>query len=186
MLGIEKEDYDLLLLQLKRSIGKKESSGQSKVEKAFGWGFSVKIPGSFQTAEEDQAEKIFWTKDRPPIVFLTENKRAGITFQILSDQTEKTLSQWRRRLQGLLEGMDGRTVFYESGVIGQEISGLWLEYKSFVGREGVYNLWFLFTAKKKDILGTFFCPFAEYDQWKEEILELFDTLKKEGGEDERV
>lgn len=186
MIGIEKDDYDLLLLQLKRSVRKKESSEQRKEEREFGLGFSIRIPDSFQPAEEDEAEKIFWTKDRPPIVFLTENKRAGITFQAIADQEEKTLSQWSKELKRLLEGMDSRTVFYESGVIGQEISGLWLEYKSFAGRERIYNLWFLFPVRKGVVLGTFFSPFEEYDQWKTEILELFDTLKEDGGKDERV
>ncbi len=173
-----RDDYDLFFLQIKGQLSENGQVKAAKEDMDFGMGFHLGIPDIFHLAERNEAEKIFWTKNRPPIILLTDNQRVGITFQAVPDWEGRKVSECGEELCRLLERMDSRTVFYDSGTGGNEVKVFWLEYKSFAKRKRVYNIAFLFAIGEKRILGTFFSPFEEYGQWKKEILELFETIRE--------
>ncbi len=81
-----------------------------------------------------------------------------------------------------MEGIDNRVVFYDQG---EEKGVLWFDYKGFAGKEATYNLVFLFQAKERKALGSFFCPFEAYDRWRPVVLEVLNTIEKEET-DERI
>lgn len=176
MVQVEKEDYDILFLQVKRQFSKKVMGIENRTDVDTGMGFSIPLPASFHLAKEEEKRKIFWSVERPKVVFLEEGKQAGITFQILEEWRGKDPVEWREEFYQLLEKGDRRIVFYERGEIKGEILLCWLEYKSFAKREGIYNLAFLFRCNEKMVLGTFFCLFEKYDIWKKEILELLGGI----------
>ena len=178
MEAMEKDDYDLLFLQIQARMKKSRRIKDRKKDMDFGMGFLIQIPDTFYPADRNEAERLFWTKDRPPVILLSGNKSAGITFQTIPDWEGKTAKECGGKLHQLLERMDSRTVFYESGIMGRQVQAFWMEYKSFAKRERVYNLAFLFGIKERIILGTFFSPFEEYGLWKEEILKLLDTIRE--------
>lgn len=109
---------------------------------------------------------------------MTENKQAGISFQLLEEWKEKKPEEGLEEVRQVLERLDQRTVFYEQGERQEGIPVFWMDYKSFAKRESVYHLAFLFSHKGKMVLGNFFCLFAQYGTWKKEILELLDQISE--------
>ena len=54
---------------------------------------------------------------------------------------------------------------------------LWLDYKSFVGDEVLYGMFFLADGKEERLLGVFLCPFSLFDQWKPKVLNVLEQLE---------
>ena len=52
------------------------------------------------------------------------------------------------------------------------------------GDERVYNVLFFFQAGDRNILGTFYCLFEEYDRWKPMVWEMMQSI--EVSVDERI
>ncbi|MCI6810808.1 MAG: hypothetical protein SOX11_07705 [Lachnospiraceae bacterium] len=159
---IEGEDYDIFLLQVKKQMIPTLKEDRRKAD--TGMGFVFPLPETFHRASEEERESIFWSAQRPEVVFLTENKRAGISFQLLEEWKEKKLEEGLEEVRQVLERLDQRTVFYEQGERGAETPVFWIDYKSFAKRESLYHLAFLFHHKGKIILGTFFCLFERKRQ----------------------
>ncbi len=171
---VERDDYDILLLQIKKQLSKTAKGIEERVD--TGMGFFIPLPESFHPAKEEEKRKIFWSAERPAVVFLEERKEAGITFQIVEEWKDKEPVECREEFYHSLEERDGRIVFYEKGEIQGKIPLFWLDYKSFAKREPIYNLAFLFNCKENVVLGTFFCLFKKYDTWKKEMLELLGRI----------
>lgn len=184
---IAEEDVDCFLLQMEQRFSEKRKREKCTKEWRQLSGFTLWIPKEFFQTDRDAVADVFWSENRPDILFLTVGKTEGITFQIL----EREESLWNRngnpmeQFKHLLGKLDDRTVCYGMGETGENVQVFWLEYKSFAADERVYNLLFLFRTEEKDILGTFYCPFEEYDSWKPMIWEVIQTIREED-EDERV
>ena len=85
---VERDDYDVLLLQVKKELSKVVKRKERSVDVDIGMGFSIPLPETFHPAKEEEKRKIFWSIERPPLVFLEEKKQAGITFQMLEEWKE--------------------------------------------------------------------------------------------------
>lgn len=169
------EDFDCFLLRMEREFNTDGERGETDgVEMDFGLGFRVRIPTGFREADREEAEGIFWSSDRPPVLLLAPDRRAGITFRRTeADATDGSMGEIRQALQGA----DGRTVFYDSGVTGKDGDIPWLEYKSFAADERVYNLVFLFAVRDGCVMGTFYCAFGDYDRRKPVVFGMIHTIK---------
>lgn len=176
------DDFDSFFLRVKKELDQEEEliSGE---DMDFDMGFSIQIPHGFSRMEKEQAAEIFWSKNRPPVLFATPGRNEGITFQILAEKGDMEPEEYGKKAGQMLEQADSRTVFYGSGKEGETY---WMEYKSFAARERVYNILFLFRAGEKMIMGTFYCLFQNYDIWKPSILHMLHTIKTEGTIDERI
>lgn len=81
---MENEDFDSFLLQMEHKfngIGEKEERGTE--EKDFGMGFQMWLPEEFKEGDKEEAADIFWSEERPPVLFLTSDRRAGLMFRQL-------------------------------------------------------------------------------------------------------
>ncbi len=176
---IETQDYDVFLLQIKKQLHATVGREEGGKITTTGMGFLLPLPETFHKASEEEKCRLFWSDQRPEVVFLTENSQAGMGFQRLGEWKDRRLQVCREEVRQVLEKLDGRTVFYEQGETGKELPVLWMEYKSFVKRERLYNLSFLFHSKENMIMGNFFCLFEQYGRWKKEILELLGKISEE-------
>ena len=140
---ISEEDVDCFLQQMKRLSEADSAIDMRQEERRHFQDFCIWIPEVFRQTEIENAEEIFWSERLPDVVFLNEDKTAGITLE------------------------------------GSAVKAYWLEYKSFAADVRVYNVLFIFCAGSKEILGTFFCRFEEYEQWKPVIWEMMRTIKEE-------
>ena len=173
---IGNEDFDCFLLRMEQEFNKTAEQVETDTgEKDFGFGFRIWIPLDFREGSREEAEDIFWSEKRPPILFLTQDRRAGITFR--RTDTDAVTGGCLEKIRQALQRADGRTVFYSSGVAGKEGDIPWLEYKSFASDERVYNLAFLFMAGGGCVMGTFYCAFEDYDRWKPVVFGMLHTIK---------
>lgn len=173
---MENEDFDCFLLRMEQEFNLTgEPGGKDGGEKDFGFGFRIRIPPDFREGSREEAEDIFWSADRPPVLLLTPDRRAGITFR--RTDADAAADGCLIKIRQALQRADGRTVFYGSGAAGKDGDILWLEYKSFASDERVYNLTFLFPAGGGCVMGTFYCAFEDYDRWKPVIFGMLHTLK---------
>ena len=180
---MENEHFDSFLLQMEHKfngIGEKEERGTE--EKDFGMGFQMWLPEEFKEGDKEEAADIFWSEERPPVLFLTSDRRAGLMFRQLDGSAGA--SACREKVRHVIRRTDERTVFYSSGEAGKQGNILWLVYKSFASDERVYNLAFLFMAGEKCILGIFYCIFEDYEKWEPMVFEMLDTIKADNAEDE--
>ena len=129
-------------------------------------------------ADAGVAPDIFWSERRPSQLFVNEKKNVGITLQLSETKAlGYDVAQSRAEIKKVLENIDGRIVFYEEG---SRSNVLWFDYKSFAKNIIVYNIMFLFELSHGNgiVMGTFFCPFADYDKWKSIILEMLGTIEQ--------
>jgi len=178
---INENDIDYFLQQMEQVFAVQPKKKKMQEEWRHFPGFIMWIPETFQEAGREAAEKLFWSENLPDTLLLAEEKTAGITIQKLKDAG----AQWDEAgtnpvddIKQVLEKMDNRTVCYGTGEEGDRIKVYWLEYKSFASDSRIYNVLFVFQAGKEWNLGTFFCPFEEYEQWKTAVWEIMQTIKE--------
>lgn len=184
---IDGEDIDSFLLQMEAIFNQEPERDKDDGEWRKICGFRIWTPAVFSPADRESASEIFWSDYRPGIVFLTDRKTEGLTLQTLAetgmtDDTggEDLIASVKRRL----DTVDDRIVYYDTGVTDGDVKIHWIEYKSFAGEERVYNLLFLFRIDTKEVLGTFFCVFEEYERWKPIAWEMIRSIREEA--DERI
>lgn len=176
---IDHNDLDFYLLQM-QAICTREAEREKKEEEWRSlYGFTVWIPENFSLADKAVAEEIFWSETRPEILFSIPKRTAGITMQII--EREIRLGE---AVKKQLKNLDNRIVCYDIGEVYGTVKVQWLEYKSFAGDERVYNVLFFFQMKGRNILGTFYCLFEEYDRWKPIVWEMMRSIKE--STDERI
>lgn len=186
---VTNDDFDFLLIQMKKKFNVKSGEEQNSMEDEykewnFGMGFSVQTPGEFEQTDQETAAEIYWSEKRPKIILTTPEREKGLTFQFLNEEIAgKVLPECGKIVKQLIEQMDERCVFYS---MGEESGAVWFDYKSFAKNEAVYNLIFLFQTGKKKVLGTFFCVFEVYDKWKPMVLKILKTIKLKEETDERL
>lgn len=177
---VSNDDFDFLFLQMKKMLEQDKTNMLHTDETDPGLGFHIRVPEELKKADEDQAKSVYWSSNRPSVIFLTEDKNAGITFQELAD-TQKGADPLAclEEIKQILERIDDRTVFYHTGMEEGNLKIYWMEYKSFAAKSRIYNLTFLFQSGTKTILGTFYCLFKDYDLWKPMILEMMRSIRTE-------
>ena len=182
MRDICNEDFDSFFLRVNRLLEMEEEVFQGE-DTDFEMGFSIQIPRDFSRMEKEEAENVFLSKNRPPVLFARAGRNEGITFQILSGAEDREPEDWGRRAKELLNQGDRRTVFYGDGNEGKTY---WMEYKSFAARKRIYNILFLFQVGKDMIMGTFYCLFQDYQIWRSRILQMLHTIRTEENTDEGI
>lgn len=178
---INENDVDCFLQQMEQMFAVQPKREKIQEEWRHFPGFIMWIPEAFQQADRETAEEIFWSENLPDILLLTEEKTVGITVQKLKDasiQWDEEAANPVDDIKQKLEKIDNRTVCYGTGEEGDGIKVYWLEYKSFASDSRIYNVLFVFRTGKEWNLGTFFCPFEEYEQWKTVVWEIMRTIKE--------
>lgn len=171
---ISENDVDCFLQQMAQVFAPLPEMGKCREEWRHLPGFRIWLPGSFQLADRETAEEVFWSEALPEMLYMTEDGTAGITLQTMEDR-EVSVQEVRQRL----ERLDERIVCYGSGTEEGRAGVRWLEYKSFAADGRVYNVLFLFRAGGCDRLGTFYCPYEEYGGWKPVVWEIMRTIEEE-------
>lgn len=174
---IDHNDLDFYLLQMQAACAREPEREKKEEEWRPIYGFMVWIPEDFSLADKELAEEVFWSEDRPDILFTTAKKTAGITMQIIEKEIKSG-----EEIKGQLNNLDNRIVCYDMGETGSGVKVHWVEYKSFAGDERVYNVLFFFQIGGRNILGTFYCLFEEYDRWKPVVWEMMQSVKEDTDE----
>lgn len=192
---INENDIDKIFLQLRKELEKikqetEERADQSKKLKWFpDLDIALKIPDGFIETDGVKAASVYFSKNRPELVFINSSAHSGLTFQtaILEKETSVLdLYYEREQMRRILRQADGKNVFYDQGNVSGNVPVVWFDYKSFAADERVYNMMFLILSGGKLIIGTFYCIFKDYDSWRPVILHMLETIQKEEEERERI
>lgn len=190
MKPIDNNDIDKMILLLQRELHKNEKHKKSSMRQPYhGPGFLIDLPVGFDREEDGKTSVIYYSKNRPDIIFLQEDGHAGITFLVMDQEHDYPGYDMETRKKVICEVLkreDTKTVFYEEGKTIGDVSVLWFDYKSFASNEVVYNIMFLFQTAENWIIGTFYCIFKDYDLWKWEVLNMLHTIQLEEASYERV
>ena len=113
---MKNEDFDCFLLRMEREFngtGKQGEKNGGEREFACGFGFRIRIPPDFREGGKEEAEGIFWSQDRPPVLFLTPDRRAGITFRQM--ETEDAADACMGRIRRAVWQRSGRRCSGQTG-----------------------------------------------------------------------
>lgn len=176
---IDYRDVDFYLQQIEAACAGKPVWEKRQEEWRSLYGFTIWIPACFSPADQETAEKIFWSKESPEFFFITQDATTGITMQTIEEKIQSP-----EVIKEQLLKMDSRIVCYDKGETEGSAKVQWVEYKSFAGDERVYNVLFFFQAGDRNILGTFYCLFEEYDRWKPMVWEVMQSIEE--STDERI
>ena len=192
---INDNDIDKIFLQLQKELEKikqetEESADQSKKLKWFSsLGIALEIPDGFFEVDKEKAASVYYSKNRPDLVFINPSAHSGLTFQTASLE-KKTfvldLYHEREQMIQILKRADEKNVFYDQGNVTGNVPMVWFDYKSFAADERVYNMMFLILSDRKMMVGTFYCIFKDYDKWRPVILRMLETIQTEEEECERI
>lgn len=192
---VQDDDIDKVFLQIQKELQKIEPDTKKPGGESSGWsefhgpGFTMMIPGGFEEVGREKAAWVFFSKNRPELIFINPHEHAGLTFQtaiLENGMNVIDLESERERIRQILKQADGKNVFYDQGTVSGTVPVLWFDYKSFAADERVYNMMFLFVSEGELIIGTFYCIFKDYDRWKPKILTMLNTRQTEEEECERI
>ncbi len=179
MKTINYQDLDFFLLQMQAASSRRLQGLKKEEEWRSIYGFKVWIPESFSLADKEVIEELFWSENAPEVLFVTEQRTAGVTMQSIEQEIQSV-----KEIKDYLSKLDNRIVCYDIGETEDNVTVHWIEYKSFAGDERVYNLLFFFQIGNKNIMGTFYCLFEEYDVWKPFVWDMMQSIKE--NTDERI
>lgn len=179
MKTVNYQDLDFFLLQMQAACPVRPEGLKKEAEWRSIYGFRIWIPESFSLADKDVIEEVFWSENEPEVLFVTEQRTAGITMQSIEQEIQSG-----KEIKNQLSKLDNRIVCYDIGKTEGNVTVHWIEYKSFAGDERVYNLLFFFQIGNKNIMGTFYCLFEEYDIWKPLVWETIQSIEE--NTDERI
>lgn len=186
MIAIMEEDIDKMLLTMGRNLGNIDSKSGKIIDhqQSLGWRdfscYGMEIPTGFEEVSPDKASTVFFSKNRPTMIFMNPGENAGLTFQTIDVKevpSQALLQSECEQVLRVLKNADENIVFYDQGNLTEQESVLWFDYKSFAIDELVYNITFLFFAGNDLIMGTFYCVFKDYDKWKPQILNMLCTIE---------
>lgn len=192
---VQDDDIDKVFLQIQKELQKIEPDTKKPRGEPSGWsefhgpGFTMMIPGGFEEVGREKAASVFFSKNRPELIFVNPHEHAGLTFQtaiLENGMNVIDLESERERIRQILKQADGKNVFYDQGTVSGTVPVLWFDYKSFAADERVYNMMFLFVSEGELIIGTFYCIFKDYDRWKPKIFTMLNTIQTEEEECERI
>ncbi len=130
---ISENDVDCFLQQMAQVFAPLPEMGKCREEWRHLPGFRIWLPGSFQLADRETAEEVFWSEALPEMLYMTEDGTAGITLQTMED-AEVTVQEVRQRL----ERLDERIVCYGSGTEEGRAGVRWLGIQELCGgRQGI-------------------------------------------------
>lgn len=170
---IDHKDLDFFLIQIQAVCAKEPERKKKEEEWRTFHGFRIWIPDNFSLADKKLVEEIFWSESKPEILFITKERTAGITMQVIEKEIKSA-----EMMKAQLNNLDSRIVCYDMGETESSVKVHWIEYKSFAGDERIYNMLFFFQIKDRNILGTFYCLFREYDKWKPFIWDMMRSIEE--------
>ena len=90
MRDVSNEDFDSFFLRVTRILGTEEEVFQGE-DTDFELGFSIGIPHGFFRLKNEEAKDIFWSKNRPPVLFASDgrNEVHSLIFLQCGHETEE-------------------------------------------------------------------------------------------------
>jgi hypothetical protein len=148
----------------------------------------VYLPESFTDMPESLAKIKYPSSDRPKTIKADERGAVAFTFCLLDSPLEnKTVPELVEGMKGILQRLNPSYIFFDSGVLEavDYVKEGYLEYKSPAIDDEMYNVMYFDPVDGMTMMGTFSCPYGEYEEWKPAVDEILNLLEVEDEEDEK-
>jgi hypothetical protein len=146
------------------------------------------IPIDFADMPEQQRAFKYPYEQRPEIIKSDETGSINFTLnRIDQDLQDQWVKQLTDGMKAMIKQANPANVFYTDGVevVAQKQVG-YFEFKSPALDGFLYHLMFFFALEGKMAMGTFCCPYAKYEEWREIAFQVVRTLslseEDKGGE----
>lgn len=69
-------------------------------------------------------------------------------------------------------------IFYDEEILEVDEKNIgYFDFKSSAIDDFLYNFIFLLEFQEKTVMGTFSCSFSEYEEWKDIVIQMVNTIK---------
>jgi hypothetical protein len=157
----------------------------------FEGGLHVLLPESFTDLPEEKAAIKYPSADRPKIILSDERGAATFTFNMIdSPLNAESTPRLARETRMLLQKLNPSYLFFdkeekvesesqEDERKAEEIEAVIssIEYKSPAIDDAVYNVMFFAPIEGNTMMGTFSCPYEEYEEWKPVVQEILERIE---------
>ncbi|NQX66872.1 hypothetical protein HQN90_12130 [Paenibacillus alba] len=139
----------------------------------------VLMPSDFVDMPEEQSKLKYPYEQRPQII--KSDETGGINFtlsQIDQELDDESVQELTEGMKALIKRMNPTHVFYTEGL--EEASGKPIGYFDFKGAalDGfIYYIMFFFEFEGKTVMGTFCCPYGDYEDWQEAARQVIRTIR---------
>lgn len=138
----------------------------------------IQIPDSFIEASYDYLKRGYGTIYRPHCILVDEKSEVKMSLQILKKE-EKQVEEIINNLKETIKLNNNAVIFYDYGeIFSSDALVTWIDYKTFLQNEIVYNMLFITDIDDMMMIGIFNCIFCLYSQWKEVFLSMLQTISK--------
>lgn len=157
--------------------------------KFFNEKLKIYIPKDFEDMPEADREFKYPSENRPDIIKCNEKGNTHITLKI-TDKTldEEYLKKLKDEIKIMIRSTNPMNVFYEDGVLEVNFKNIgFVEFKSYTVDEPLCNLMFFFEFEGKALMGTFSCPYAEYEEWRDiafQVIKNIRVIKEDKGDED--
>jgi len=137
------------------------------------------VPQEFAPMPEDLAAEKYLSAQKPQVILTSHDCTVDITLNLL-DGTLKTeqIPQCLQKLKGTIRKAFPATIFYEEEQFDSDDGSVAsMDYKSYSMGGAIYNIMFVSVIFNKPLIGTFNCPFEQWEQWRPVALEMLKTIR---------
>ncbi len=170
-------EYDYIdedIVRLIKKVEKRQEKFNSERKYIYDE-FSLILQDDYTDMDEVQRYAKYPRLRRPSIIKVNGN--TSFTLSMVKKKQDD-LDVAYENVKSAIKKDYGKSVLYEEGDIEIENSNIkWFEFKGF-GFDGIfYSIFFFFDTKASRVLGTFQCPFSEYDIWKPKFMEIMYSIQ---------
>lgn len=137
------------------------------------------LPKEFNPMPEAMADRIYPARLRPQFIRCSPEGSETFTINLIADNTEaldqmQILMQMRQAISSVYSS----SLFFDLKMVDTTNGEVaWMDYKNFTMDGPLYNMMYLTRKKKGLMLGTFYCKFEQYEEWKPIVLEVIKTIQ---------
>ncbi|WP_238918012.1 hypothetical protein [Clostridium sp. YIM B02555] len=137
------------------------------------------IPNTFEDMPLEAKKLKYPSENRPDIIKSNENGSIAVTFKLIDSYlTDEQIEELKDAMKMINNRLNPSNIYFDEGILEVEEKKIgYFDFKSSAIDDFLYNFIFLFALQEKTIMGTFSCSYSEYDEWKDIVVEMVNTLK---------
>jgi hypothetical protein len=148
---------------------------------------TVYLPKEFTELPEHLRRMKYPYEQRPQIIQSDDTGAVTFTFSKLDQELEEeSVEELTLEMKGIIKRTNPAHVFFSEAV--EEKDGRhigYFEFKSPALDQFIYQIMFFFVLGEVTGMGTFSCPYKEYEAWRETAFQVIGSIKvaqEDGGE----
>lgn len=137
------------------------------------------IPNTFEDMSLEAKKLKYPSENRPDIIKSNENGSIAVTFKLIDSYlTDEQIEELKDTMKIINNRLNPANIYFDEGILEVDEKKIgYFDFKSSAIDDFLYNFIFLFELQEKTIMGTFSCSYSEYDEWKDIVVEMVNTIK---------